>query len=107
LIFAHFPPSILSAYHKQIADLIVDDGMIILEGFSKSNLPLRKANPKVGGPNNIEMLFTTETIKNDFPDFEILKLEEVEVELNEGSFHIGLAKLVRFIGRKTKKQKGS
>ena len=102
LIFAHFPPSVLSNYHKQIADLIADEGIIILEGFSKNHLPLRNENPKLGGPNNIQMLFSIESIKNDFPDFEIIKLEEVEVELNEGSFHNGLSRVIRFIGKKSK-----
>ena len=102
LIYAHLPPSILSDYHTKVGDLIADEGMIILEGFSKNHLPLREANPKVGGPNKIEMLFSTESIKNDFPDFEIIKLEEVEVELDEGSFHNGRSKVIRFIGRKVK-----
>lgn len=102
LIFAHFPAPILSKYHHKIADLIKDDGMIILEGFSKGNLPIRIRNPKVGGPDKIEMLFSIESVKNDFPDFEILKLEEVEVELNEGKFHNGKGKVIRFIGKKNK-----
>lgn len=102
LIFAHFPPAILSDYHKKIADLIVAGGMIILEGFSKNHLPLRNANPKLGGPNKLEMLFSVDSIKKDFPNFEIIQLEEVEVELNEGEFHNGRSKVIRFIGRKTK-----
>ena len=102
LIYAHFPPAILSNYHKQIADLIADEGFIILEGFSKSHLPLRNSNPNVGGPNKIEMLFSIDSIKNDFPDFEIIRLEEVEVELNEGIYHNGLGKVIRFIGKKNK-----
>ena len=102
LIFAHFPPDILSSYHRQIADLITNEGIMILEGFSKNHLPMRNANPKVGGPNKIEMLFSIESIKNDFPNFEIMKLEEVEVELNEGVFHNGLSKVIRFIGKKIK-----
>jgi SAM-dependent methyltransferase len=100
LIFAHFPPPILSKYHNKIADLIKDDGMIILEGFSKNNLPIRIKNPKVGGPDKIDMLFSKESIAHDFSDFEIINLEEVEIELHEGSFHNGTAKVIRFIGRK-------
>lgn len=100
LIFAHFPPPILSKYHQKIADLVEEDGMIILEGFSKGHLPFRNANPKVGGPNNIEMLFSVESIKNDFPDFEIIQLEELEVELKEGKYHNGIGKVIRFIGKK-------
>lgn len=102
LIFAHFPPTILSDYHKKISDLIVAGGMIILEGFSKNHLPLRNANPKLGGPNKLEMLFSVDSVKKDFPNFEIIQLEEVDVELNEGEFHNGRSKVIRFVGRKTK-----
>lgn len=100
LIYAHFPPNILSTYHKKIGSLIKPGGILILEGFSKNNLPLREKNPKIGGPNKLEMLFSVESIKNDFPDFEILALEEVETELQEGNYHNGTAKLIRFIGKK-------
>lgn len=102
LIFAHFPPHILSNYHKKIAELIKNEGIILLEGFSKSHLSIQNINPNAGGPNKIEMLFSRESIKNDFPDFEIIKLEEVDVELNEGPFHNGLSKVIRFIGKKIK-----
>lgn len=100
LIYAHFPPSILSQYHKKIANLLKPGGLLILEGFSKGNLPLRAINPKIGGPDKEEFLFSTESIQNDFPDFNILQLEEVEVPLNEGQYHIGIGKVIRFIGRK-------
>ncbi len=100
LIFAHFPPPVLSKYHQKIADLVEEGGMIILEGFSKGHLPLRNTNPKVGGPNKMEMLFSIESIKNDFPGFEIIKLEELQVELKEGKYHNGIGKVIRFIGKK-------
>ncbi len=100
LIYAHFPPPILSQYHQKIGELIKPGGMIILEGFSKGHLPLREANPKVGGPNKLEMLFSTDAIQNDFHDFEILLLEEVEIELAEGLYHNGLGKVIRFVGKK-------
>ncbi|NNK79867.1 MAG: class I SAM-dependent methyltransferase [Flavobacteriales bacterium] len=100
LIFAHFPPDILSDYHKKIASLIKPRGFVILEGFSKNNLPYRAKNPKVGGPNKEEMLFSKESIAADFSDFEILELEEQEIELNEGAFHKGIGKVIRFVGRK-------
>ncbi|WP_147676066.1 class I SAM-dependent methyltransferase [Algibacter pacificus] len=102
LIFAHFPPTLLSKYHKKISELIVPNGMIILEGFSKNNLKLREKNPNIGGPKNEDFLFTKETIEKDFPDFEIILLEEQQVELAEGLFHKGTASVIRFIGRKNK-----
>jgi SAM-dependent methyltransferase len=100
LIYAHFPTAILSIYHKKIAELIKPGGFLILEGFSTGHLELRNKNPKVGGPNKLEMLFSKETIKRDFPNFEIIQLEEVEIELNEGEFHNGTGKVIRFIGKK-------
>lgn len=100
LIFAHFPPDLVSIYHKRIASMIKPEGYLILEGFSKNNLPLSQKNPAVGGPKNIDMLFSTEQIQNDFDDFSPLLLEERLVELNEGEFHQGTASVVRFIGVK-------
>ena len=100
LIYAHFPPPILSKYYQKVAELLKPNGLVILEGFSTNHLPLRAANPKVGGPGKMEMLFSKETIKENFPNFEILQLEEVEVELQEGLYHNGLGSVLRFVGRK-------
>lgn len=100
LIFAHFPPPILSKYHQKLAELIEPNGFVILEGFSKSHLAYREENPKVGGPNNIDMLFSKASIQADFSGFEILHLEECEVELMEGIYHQGKGSVIRFIGRK-------
>ncbi|CAH8286441.1 methyltransferase family protein [Mariniflexile fucanivorans] len=100
LIFAHFPPEILSKYHKKISELILPNGIILLEGFSKDHLKLSAENPNLGGPKNSDLLFSKESIQKDFPDFEIILLEEIHVELNEGDFHNGTGKVIRFIGRK-------
>ena len=100
LIYAHFPPALLSIYHQRIVALLNPNGLILLEGFSTNNLPYREANPKIGGPDKIEMLFSVEKIKNEFPTLEIIQLEEVEVELNEGLYHQGKGKVIRFVGRK-------
>ncbi|MDX1702394.1 MAG: class I SAM-dependent methyltransferase [Melioribacteraceae bacterium] len=100
LIYAHFPLDILKAYYQKIAELIKPGGMIILEGFSKNHLEMQRKNPNAGGPKNIDMLFSEETILENFPDFEILELNEISIELREGKFHNGMAKVIRFIGQK-------
>jgi len=91
----------LSQYHQKLADLPEDGGMMVLAGFNKGYLPLRNANPKVRGPNKPEMLFSTESFKNGFPDFEVIKLKEDEVELNERNYHNGICKVMGFIGRRS------
>ena len=100
LIYAHFPPTIRSDYHKLCDKYLKNDGIIILEGFSKSHLAYQAKNPKVGGPRDLELLFSIEEIESDFHNYEILELEEKEVELNEGAYHEGKGSVIRFTGRK-------
>tara|TARA_B100000795_G_scaffold103119_1_gene76022 strand:+ start:3456 stop:4076 length:621 start_codon:yes stop_codon:yes gene_type:complete len=102
LIYAHFPPNIRDSYHQKISELIKPNGILILEGFSKSHLALQQQNPNVGGPKNEALLFSIEMMKKDFANFEIIQLEEKEIELNEGEYHQGKAKVIRFIGKKIK-----
>ena len=100
LVFAHFPTEIRKQFHKTLGSMVKPNGVIILEGFSKANLKLREANPNIGGPRSLDMLFSVEEIKDDFSEFEVLKLDECKVELNEGKFHQGTASVIRFIGKK-------
>ena len=76
------------------------NGIIIFESFSKKHIDYITANEKVGGPKDVDSLFSIEEIKADFPNYEIIELEEKEIELNEGLFHIGTGSVIRFVGRK-------
>lgn len=100
LIYAHFPAEIKSKIHKQLDKLLRKDGIIIFEAFSKNHLEYLAINEKVGGPKDIESLFSIEEIKADFPNYEIIELKEKEIELNEGLFHNGTGSVIRFVGRK-------
>ncbi|WP_345954602.1 hypothetical protein [Mucilaginibacter sp. PAMB04168] len=57
-------------------------------------------NEKVGGPKDIESLFSIEEIQADFANYEVIELEELEVDLHEGLYHNGLGSVIRFVGRK-------
>ncbi|MFC3560797.1 class I SAM-dependent methyltransferase [Pedobacter jamesrossensis] len=100
LIYAHFPAPIKSSIHKMLDKYLGKDGMIIFEAFSKNHLDYIAKNEKVGGPKDIESLFSIDEIKSDFPNYEIIELEEKEIELSEGKFHNGTASVIRFVGRK-------
>lgn len=100
LIYAHFPAEIKSAIHKPLETYLRKDGIIIFEAFSKKHLEYLAINDKVGGPKDIESLFSIEEIQADFPNYEIVELTEKEIELNEGLFHNGKGSVIRFIGRK-------
>jgi len=100
LIYAHFSAETKSKLHKKLNDYLKPGGIVIFEAFSKRHLDLKKANPKVGGPDNSNDLFSTAEILADFEKFEILYLEEEEIILNEGKFHIGAGSVIRFVGKK-------
>lgn len=100
LIYAHFSAETKSKLHKKLNEYLKPGGHIIFEAFSKSHLHFKKANPKVGGPDAIADLFSKEEIQADFESYEILHLEEKEIILNEGQFHIGKVAVIRFVGRK-------
>ncbi|UOQ74044.1 class I SAM-dependent methyltransferase [Hymenobacter cellulosilyticus] len=100
LIYAHFPASIKSAYHQQLSRYLRPGGVVIFEAFSKNHLAYLARNEKVGGPKDVESLFSPEEIQADFAGYDVLELTEQEVELTEGLYHNGLGSVIRFVGRK-------
>ena len=100
LIYAHFPLNIKSEYHKILNKKLKRDGILIFEAFGKNHLKYRNANPNVGGPHDLDSLFSKEELKSDFHNYEIIVLEEKEIELSEGLYHNGKGSVIRFVGRK-------
>ena len=100
LIYAHFDGDKKSRLHRKLNEYLKPGGIIILEAFSKKHVPLKKLDPKVGGPDDIDMLFSETDILADFENYEVLMLKEEEILLNEGGYHIGKGAVIRFAGRK-------
>jgi SAM-dependent methyltransferase len=100
LIYAHFPANIKSLYHNILDSYLRKGGIVIFEAFSKKHLDYVQQNEKVGGPKDIESLFSVEEIQSDFPDYDFEQLIEMEIELKEGLFHNGKGLVIRFVGRK-------
>lgn len=95
LIYAHVSEIKRQVYHRLILDYLKPGGILLLEGFSKKQL-----GKKSGGPGQEAMLFSKEILLDDFSNLEVLKLEELDVELNEGEFHQGMASIIRFVGKR-------
>jgi hypothetical protein len=74
--------------------------VLIFEAFSKAHLELSTQNPSVGGPRELDMLFSLDEIAGDFQDFAIAILREETVHLAEGIYHNGLGAVVRLVGIK-------
>jgi SAM-dependent methyltransferase len=100
LIYAHFPADLKSPIHQHLLPFLKPGGLIIFEAFSKKHLEYVTLNPKVGGPKDINMLFSKEELESDFSEFDFLTLSESEIELNEGLYHNGTGNVMRFVGVK-------
>ena len=100
LIYAHFPADIKSKYHKLLDKYLKRGGRIICEAFSKKHIDYRLKNPNVGGPRDVESLFSMEELSADFENYELIELTENEIELNEGVYHNGKGSVIRFVGQK-------
>lgn len=100
LIYAHFPAEIKFDLHKSLDKYLRKGGMIIFEAFSKSHLKYLERDPNVGGPKDVESLFSKDEVLADFNDYDVIELEEVEINLNEGIYHNGVGSVIRFLGRK-------
>ncbi len=100
LIYAHFHSEVRNQYHKALASTLKMGGLIIMECFSKAHLEFNSQNPSVGGPRDIELLYSIDDIRNDFPGFEPIQFAVETVHLHEGTYHVGKASVLRYVGRK-------
>jgi hypothetical protein len=95
-IFAHFPGVVRSGIHAGMVLALRPGGLLIFEGFH-----VRQAGRPSGGPKDVDMLYTPEKLKDEFPGLQALELLEGTAILDEGSKHQGEAVVVRMVARKS------
>ena len=95
LIFAHFPAEIRKQAYLKLLELLKPEGKILFEAFSKEQL-----NYTSGGPKDVDMLFSEEEVRNEFPGISFDSLSTEKIVLDEGLFHQGEGVVVRFVGTK-------
>lgn len=100
LIFAHFPSHLRKAFHQKLSTFLKPGGILILEGFSKKHAAFNSVNELAGGPKDPTMLFSSEELLHDFLGFSIELLEELEVNLEEGFYHVGKSAVIRLVAKK-------
>jgi SAM-dependent methyltransferase len=94
-IFLHLLPEQRAKVHAAMLRALKPGGLVILEAFTPAQL-----QHSSGGPKQVELLYTSETLRRDFAPAEALELEEKEVPLNEGRMHSGPGAVVRAVFRK-------
>lgn len=95
LIYLHLPAQLRRTFHLQCVKALKQNGVIILEAFSKEQI-----NNTSGGPSDVELLYSRQELYEDFSGLHIEFLQEEVIELIEGNFHKGQAAVVRMIARK-------
>jgi 2-polyprenyl-3-methyl-5-hydroxy-6-metoxy-1,4-benzoquinol methylase len=81
--------------HRQLLKFLKPGGTIILEAFSKGQI-----NHNTGGPKDVNMLYSTQELKEDFSQLSELKVWEEDIVLDEGNLHSGRSSVIRLIGIK-------
>ena len=94
-IFAHFPSDIRKKAHEELLSLVKPNGKIVFEAFSKEQLKYSS-----GGPKESAMLFSEDEVRKEFVNVTFDFLKTQLVVLNEGPYHQGEGKVIRFIGTK-------
>jgi hypothetical protein len=100
LIFAHLPEPVRKAFHRRLVYWLKPGGTLIIEGYSVKHLEYNSKNTEAGGPKEAALLYTLESIKNEFLGIHFSLLEDVVIDLNEGQYHNGTSAVIRAVGIK-------
>ncbi len=95
-IFIQFAePELRAAIFAGMQHTLAPGGVLLLHGFTPAQLAYGS-----GGPPCAEQLYTPDMLRDAFAGLEILRLEEYELELQEGTGHAGRAALIDLVARK-------
>ncbi len=95
LIFLHLNENTRENIYKRVIGSLRPSGIIIMEVYSKEQL-----GRSSGGPQDPEMLYSIEGIKNIFGGLKLKLLKQEIIYLTESRFHYGEASVIRFVGEK-------
>jgi SAM-dependent methyltransferase len=99
-IYTHFTTEKKYLFFDKMLDALKPGGWVIFECFSVNNLSYRDKNPKIGGPENPNMLYSIVELQTIFMGYKIINLTEEVVTLNEGKYHNGEGCVIRLFAQK-------
>lgn len=95
-IFIQFAaPALRATIFAGMQQTLAPGGLLLLHGFTPAQLAYGS-----GGPPCAEQLYTPELLRDAFAGMEILRLEAYELDLKEGSGHVGQAALIDLVAHK-------
>ena len=94
-IFCHVPVPLRRQLHAAVVQGLRTGGVCLLESYTPDQL-----KHGTGGPPDVDLLMTTETLRDEFAGLSFERLLELEREVREGLGHAGLSAVVQLCGRK-------
>ena len=95
-IFIQFaPPAFRDEIFAGVKRAVRPGGVVLLHGYTPKQLEYR-----TGGPSVVEQLYTEELLRAAFADWELLRVEAYERELDEGEGHRGRSAVIDLIARR-------
>ena len=95
-IFVQFaPPAFRDEMFAGMKRAVRPGGVLLLHGYTPKQLEYR-----TGGPPVVEHLYTEELLRAAFADWELLRIEAYERELDEGEGHKGRSAIIDLIARR-------
>jgi trans-aconitate methyltransferase len=95
LVYLHLPPSIRAGAHQRLMQALRPRGLLIVEAFHPAQL-----QHSSGGPKDAAMLYTLDTLRQDFAGMQELLAYEGLTTLSEGPGHQGLAHVTRWVAQR-------
>jgi len=95
-VFIQFaPPAFRDEIFAGIKRAVRPGGIALLHGYTPKQLEYR-----TGGPSVVEQLYTEELLRAAFADWELLRIEAYERDLDEGEGHRGRSAIIDLIARR-------
>ena len=95
-IFIQFaPPAFRDEIFAGLKRTVRPGGVVLLHGYTPKQLEYR-----TGGPSVVEQLYTEELLRAAFADWELMRLQAYERELDEGAGHKGRSAVIDLIARR-------
>jgi len=95
-IFIQFAsPSERSRLFEGFGSALIPGGLVVLQGYTPGQLAYR-----TGGPGDAAHMYTPELLRDAFSGFDILRLEDHDTVLAEGTKHVGKSAVIDLVARK-------
>ncbi len=95
-VFIQFAgPDLRDRMFGWLGEAVTPGGLLLLHGYAP-----RQVGYGTGGPPVVENMYTKEMLEDAYAGWEILRLEDYDREIDEGSGHSGRSALVDLVARK-------